>query len=106
MSTAPIASTAPISSATSRATGIEVVAVDDPRQVVAGADVICCATNAMKPVFDGDWLEDGQIVVSIANSDVTNKRSEVDRRTFERATASSSTIGKAWSRTSRPSCSI
>jgi ornithine cyclodeaminase/alanine dehydrogenase-like protein (mu-crystallin family) len=38
-------------------------------------------------VFDGDWLEDGQIVVSIANSDVTNKRSEVDRRTFERASS-------------------
>ena len=65
--------------------GVEIVAVDDPRQVVAGADVICCATNAMRAVFDGDWLEDGQIVVSIANSDVTNKRSEVDRRTFERA---------------------
>jgi ornithine cyclodeaminase/alanine dehydrogenase-like protein (mu-crystallin family) len=26
-------------------------------------------------------------VVSIANSDVTNKRSEVDRRTYERASA-------------------
>ena len=39
----------------------------------------------MKPVFDGEWLEDGQLVVSIANSDVTNKRSEVDRRTYERA---------------------
>ena len=41
----------------------------------------------MTPVFDGDWLEDGQLVVSIANSDVTNKRSEVDRRTYERANA-------------------
>ena len=68
-----------------RRDGIEVVAVNDPHQVVAGADMICCATNAMGAVFDGDWLEDGQIVVSIANSDVTNKRSEVDRRTFERA---------------------
>src|SRR5205814_4438814 len=67
--------------------GIEVLTVDDPCSVVAGADVVCCATTAMKPVFDGDWLEDGQLVVSIANSDVTNKRSEVDRRTYERATA-------------------
>jgi alanine dehydrogenase len=66
---------------------VEVVAVDDPRAVVAGADVICCATSAMKPVFDGDWLEDGQLVISIANSDITNKRSEVDRRTYERANA-------------------
>jgi alanine dehydrogenase len=67
--------------------GIEVVAVAEPRAVVKGADIICCATTAMTPVFDGDWLEDGQMVVSIANSDVTNKRSEVDRRTYERANA-------------------
>jgi alanine dehydrogenase len=64
--------------------GIEVVAVADPKAVVAGADIVCCATTAMKPVFDGDWLEDGQVVVSIANSDVTNKRSEVDPRTYAR----------------------
>jgi ornithine cyclodeaminase/alanine dehydrogenase-like protein (mu-crystallin family) len=67
--------------------GLDVVAVDDPRAVVTGADIICCATTAMKPVFDGDWLEDGQFVVSIANSDVTNKRSEVDQRTYARATS-------------------
>lgn len=66
---------------------IDVVAAKDARAVVAGADIVCCATNAMKPVFDGNWLEDGQVVVSIANSDVTNKRSEVDRRTYERASA-------------------
>jgi ornithine cyclodeaminase/alanine dehydrogenase-like protein (mu-crystallin family) len=67
--------------------GMDVVAVADPRAVVAGADIVCCATTAMTPVFDGDWLQDGQFVVSIANSDVTNKRSEVDRRTYERANA-------------------
>ncbi|WP_291854665.1 ornithine cyclodeaminase family protein [Bradyrhizobium sp.] len=67
--------------------GLAVVAVDDARAAVAGADIVCCATTSMNPVFDGEWLEDGQVVVSIANSDVTNKRSEVDRRTYERATA-------------------
>lgn len=67
--------------------GIDLVAATDPKAVVAGADIVCCATTSMKPVFDGDWLEDGQLVVSIANSDVTNKRSGVDRRTYERATA-------------------
>jgi len=66
--------------------GIDVVAVDDAHKVVAGADIVCCATTAMRPVFDGNSLEEGQVVVSIANSDVTNKRSEVDRRTYERAT--------------------
>jgi alanine dehydrogenase len=66
--------------------GVDVVAVDDPRNVVPGADIVCCATTAMSPVFEGNSLEEGQVVVSIANSDVTNKRSEVDRRTHERAT--------------------
>ncbi|HEY6254703.1 MAG TPA: ornithine cyclodeaminase family protein [Xanthobacteraceae bacterium] len=66
---------------------LEVVAVADPKAVVAGVDIVCCATTAMTPVFDGDWLEDGQLVVSIANSDVTNKRSEVDARTYARASA-------------------
>jgi len=69
-----------------RRDGIEVVAVEDPRNVVAGADIVCCATTAMRPAFDGNSLEEGQVVVSIANSDVTNKRSEVDQRTYERAT--------------------
>jgi ornithine cyclodeaminase/alanine dehydrogenase-like protein (mu-crystallin family) len=67
--------------------GLDVVAVADPGAAVAGADIICCATTAMAPVFDGNLLEDGQFVVSIANSDVTNKRSEVDRHTYERASA-------------------
>jgi alanine dehydrogenase len=67
--------------------GLAVTPVSEPQGVVAGADVVCCATTAMKPVFDGKWLEDGQLVVSIANSDVTNKRSEVDRTTYERATS-------------------
>jgi ornithine cyclodeaminase/alanine dehydrogenase-like protein (mu-crystallin family) len=65
--------------------GLEVVAVDDARAAVTDADIVCCCTTAMKPVFDGEWLTDGQLVVSIANSDVTNKRSEVDRKTYERA---------------------
>jgi alanine dehydrogenase len=65
--------------------GLTVTAVTDPRAAVTGADIVCCATTAMRPVFEGEWLEDGQLVVSIANSDVTNKRSEVDRKTYERA---------------------
>jgi alanine dehydrogenase len=67
--------------------GLVVSAVASARGVIAGADIVCCATSAMQPVFDGAWLEGGQLVVSIANSDVTNKRSEVDRRTYERAGA-------------------
>ena len=52
--------------------------------LVKGADIVCCATNAKKPVFDGEWLEPGQMVVSIANSDVMDTRREVDEATFAR----------------------
>lgn len=63
----------------------EVVAVDAPRAVVEGADIVSCATNTKRPVFDGNWLVPGQMVVSIANSDVTGIRREVDETTFARA---------------------
>jgi len=63
----------------------ETVAVEDARAVVAGADIVCCATNARVPVFDGAWLAPGQMVVSIANSDVIGTRREVDETTFARA---------------------
>jgi alanine dehydrogenase len=61
------------------------VAVSDPREVVRGADIVCCATNSKVPVFEGDWLEDGQMVITIANSDVLLTRSEVDETVFARA---------------------
>jgi ornithine cyclodeaminase/alanine dehydrogenase-like protein (mu-crystallin family) len=64
---------------------VEVVAVDDPRAVVRGADIVCCATNAKEPVLKGDWLEPGQMVITICNSDVIDSRSEVDATTFARA---------------------
>lgn len=67
--------------------GLDIAVANDPRECVEGADIVCCATSAMRPVFDGDWLRPGQFVVSIANSDVTNKRSEVDEKTFARASA-------------------
>ncbi len=67
---------------------IEVVSAAGPQEVVRGADVICCCTTAMEPVFDGDWLTDGQLVISIANSDATNKkRTEVDETTYAKSTA-------------------
>ncbi len=65
--------------------GLEVVAVDTPRAAVDGADIVCCATNAATPVFDGDWLAPGQTVVSIVNSDVTGRRTETDKTVFARA---------------------
>jgi alanine dehydrogenase len=63
----------------------ETVAVDDPREVVRGAHVVACATNTKVPVLNGEWLEPGQMVVTIANSDVMSARHEVDETTFARA---------------------
>src|SRR6266540_3960508 len=64
---------------------VEVIATDDARAVVRGADIVCCATNSRQPVFDGTWLEHGQMVISIGNSDVLRERYEVDRAVFARA---------------------
>jgi alanine dehydrogenase len=63
----------------------EVVAAADPRAVVRGADIVCCATNSKTPVLEGAWLEGGQMLVTIANSDVMMTRREVDETAFARA---------------------
>jgi ornithine cyclodeaminase/alanine dehydrogenase-like protein (mu-crystallin family) len=46
-------------------TGLEVVAVRDPREAVAGVDVVCCATTSSEPVFDPRWLAPGTHVNGI-----------------------------------------
>lgn len=66
--------------------GIEVVPLEGPEAVLNGADIVCCASNiADGHLFDGNLLKPGQMVVTIVNSDVTRKRSEVDEITFARA---------------------
>ena len=44
------------------------IPLDNPRDVPRGADVVICATNSNVPVFDGDWLEPGQHVVTVVGS--------------------------------------
>jgi alanine dehydrogenase len=39
--------------------GIEVTATHDARFAVEQADIICTATNATTPIFDGGWLRPG-----------------------------------------------
>jgi alanine dehydrogenase len=63
----------------------EIVAAPSPRDVARGADIVCCATNRVEPVLFGEWLEDGQMVISIVNSDRTITRREVDEATFARS---------------------
>lgn len=58
--------------------GLPVVAVAEPRDVVADADIVVCATNSREPVFEGDWLEAGQHVNSL-------QANEIDETTHLRA---------------------
>jgi ornithine cyclodeaminase len=77
----------------SRLVDAEFVALDDPRDVPKGADVIICATNSNIPVFDGNWLEPGQHVVTVVGSNsalveggwLKSGRRENDDVTVERA---------------------
>lgn len=71
----------------------EFVPLDNPRAVPRGADVVICATNSNVPVFDGDWLEPGQHLVTVVGSNsalvkggwLKSGRRENDDRTAERA---------------------
>jgi ornithine cyclodeaminase/alanine dehydrogenase-like protein (mu-crystallin family) len=71
--------------------GLEIVPVDSPREAMRGVDLVCCSTNAGyvsgTPVFDGAWLEPGQVVTTIQNTDVHGFKSEVDEETFVRSEA-------------------
>jgi len=64
---------------------VEVQPVSSPEAVVKGSDIVMCATNASQPVFDGNWLEPGQLVTTIANTDGVHRRTEADATTMIRA---------------------
>ncbi len=63
--------------------GIEVRAVDGPREAVESADILVTITNSPTPVFDGDWLKSGTHICAVggANEYVT----ELDDATIRRA---------------------
>ncbi len=71
----------------------ELVAVTEPREVCRDVDIVICATNSNVPVFDGDWLEPGQHVITVVGSNnalveggwLQAGRRENDDRTCERA---------------------
>jgi ornithine cyclodeaminase/alanine dehydrogenase-like protein (mu-crystallin family) len=64
---------------------VEVQPVNSAEAVVKGADIIMCASNSSEPVFDGNWLETGQLVTTIANTDGVHRRTEADATTMTRA---------------------
>ena len=40
-------------------TGLSVVSIADPREAVAGADIVCTVTGAVEPILFADWLTPG-----------------------------------------------
>jgi ornithine cyclodeaminase/alanine dehydrogenase-like protein (mu-crystallin family) len=56
---------------------VEVEPKDDAHAVVKGADILITATNAYRPVYDGNRLESGTLVISLAPG-------EIDVATLER----------------------
>src|SRR5713226_647782 len=64
---------------------VEVQPVSSPEAVIKGSDIIMCATNSSQPVFDGRWLEPGQLVTTIVNTDGVHRRTEADATTMIRS---------------------
>ena len=46
--------------------GCEVVAVPSGEAAARGADILCCCTNAMRPVVESGWVKPGMHVTSVA----------------------------------------
>ena len=73
--------------------GIDMTPVDDAREVMRDVDIVICATNSNVPVFDGDWIEPGQHIVTVVGSNsalvkggwLKRGRRENDDKTVERA---------------------
>lgn len=64
---------------------VEIQPVTSPEAVIKGSDIVMCATNSSEPVFDGNWLEPGQFVTTIANTDGVHRRTEADPATMIRS---------------------
>jgi ornithine cyclodeaminase/alanine dehydrogenase-like protein (mu-crystallin family) len=71
----------------SRELEIPVNAAESPEEALASADVLITATNSQAPIFDGNSLQDGMHITSIANGDKTRTRRELDDKVLRRADA-------------------
>ncbi len=58
--------------------GIEAVALDEPRDVYRGADILAACTDSALPVIRGEWLEPGMHIVSIGGPPDTLARQRLD----------------------------
>lgn len=67
----------------------DVSVAGEVRKVVEGVDIVLCATNTFRPVFEGKWLSPGAHVTSIVGGDRFENRleprREVDDETIRRS---------------------
>lgn len=49
---------------------VEVVAVDDPRTAVRGADIVSVTTDSLVPAIDAAWLEPGMHVTNVRGNEI------------------------------------
>lgn len=63
--------------------GIEVTPLRDVRVAVEQADVICTATNSVRPLFEGAWLRPGTHINAVGS--FTAKMCELDPETVRRS---------------------
>ncbi len=66
-----------------RGEGFDAVAVDGPRAAVEEADIVVTATTSHEPVFPGDALRPGALVIAVGA--YTREMRELDGTSFERA---------------------
>jgi alanine dehydrogenase len=63
--------------------GVAAAAVDAAEEAVRGADVVVTATTSETPVFPGEALADGALVIAVGAYEASMR--ELDRATFDRA---------------------
>jgi ornithine cyclodeaminase/alanine dehydrogenase-like protein (mu-crystallin family) len=64
---------------------VEIQAMNEPRAVVDGSDIVITATNSRSPVFDGSWLRPGMHVETIVGTDQSAAGSEIDHEAVRRS---------------------
>jgi alanine dehydrogenase len=64
---------------------VKVRPAGSPEEIVKGSDIVMCATNSSQPVFDGNWLEPGQLITTLVNTDGVHRRTEADATTMLRS---------------------
>ena len=64
---------------------VSVVPVESPKEAVVGSDLVLGATNANTPIYDGHWLEQGALAISLRNSDRFKRPREFDDTVIQRS---------------------